>query len=111
MTQREVIQLLTMQPPLRHGLIHQCREVIVVLTFQQMRHLMHNDEQGLSDIAIVVKGSMHQAKIATGTAACGIDDRRTSVARVEAQRQQPQNHQSSGQDLPCRPESQMEYNG
>ena len=43
MIQREVIQLLAMQPPLRHGLIHQRRKAIVVLALQQMHQLMRDD--------------------------------------------------------------------
>ena len=43
MNQRKVIQLFSMQPPLRHGLIHQRREAIVVLALQQMDQLVHDD--------------------------------------------------------------------
>ncbi len=40
MSQGRLIQLVPIQTPLRHKLIHQCSEVVVMVAFQQMNHLV-----------------------------------------------------------------------
>jgi hypothetical protein len=43
MAQRRPIQLLAVQTPLRHQLIHVFPEPMSVMTFQQVSHLMYKD--------------------------------------------------------------------
>src|SRR6266446_4266131 len=42
-SQRSGIQLFSNQAPVRKELVHQTRKVIVVTSFNQVDHLMHND--------------------------------------------------------------------